>query len=132
MGELGATHRDYMMDFLAEDGFMVAWTPAGINFVNGPADAIAVGPWPDVTGWADRYMMTTGSCDAGFQNQGPEEKAQQLQSLFVDLVLGSGLNPLLVHREFRKLEIWRNMKIDMPSGTYVPYSTEGKWSPYIP
>lgn len=121
-----------MMDFLAEDGFMVAWTPAGANFVNGHAGTIGVGPWPDVTGWADQYMMTTGSCDAGFQCQDPEEKAQQLKDLFIYLVLECGLNPLLVHREFMKLEIWRTMKLDMPGGLHVAHAHDGSWSPHIP
>lgn len=118
------------------DDFMVAWTPVTWRPRPGraPAGSIEVGPWPDVTGWSDRYRLATGCCDFSLNFGGlpDERKAQILVNLFVDIVLGSGLDPITVHREFLKIRPWREMKIDLPSGIYVAMLEDGTWSPHNP
>lgn len=106
------------MEFMIDDAFMVAWTPASQKFSNSLSGGIAIGPWPDRVGWADRYLLSVGCCDAGFENLKPEQKAQELRNLFVRLVLEDGLNWQTVQEEFMKLEIWREMKTDGLCGSH--------------
>ena len=68
-----------------DDGFMVAWSIE-------PEPAIEVGPWPDGTGWSDRYQCTTGCCDAFFQSLARAERAQALLNLPAGLMF-EGVRP---------------------------------------
>lgn len=108
-----------MVSFNSDD-FMVAWTD----------ETVEVGPWPDRTGWS-RGKSTTGCCDAWFQEKTPAEKAQILVNVFLDLALGKGLSPTKIQQEFMKIDTWRDMKIDLPSGRYVAHY-DGNWSPHNP
>ena len=120
------------MQSFSGDDFMVAWTSAATSTGNPSQDAVAVGPWPDRTRWSDEYVSTTGCCDAYFKGLTSERKTQCLVNLFVDLVLGHGLDPKAVHREFMKIDLWREMNIELPSGPYVAHLEDGNWSPHNP
>jgi hypothetical protein len=48
---------------------------------------IAVGPWPDETGWSDPYLMTTGACFTRVHKM-TDEQRQRL--VFID---GTGSSP---------------------------------------
>lgn len=120
------------MEFMIGDAFMVAWTPEGREFCGGPSGSILVGPWPDMTGWSEKYMLSTGYCDAGFEKKSTKQQTQILRNLFLNLVLGDGLYPQTVHDEFNKLKIWRDMRIVLPGGSHVALSAGGSGSPHIP
>ncbi|MBL8658866.1 MAG: hypothetical protein JNM75_03830 [Rhodospirillales bacterium] len=121
------------MESYDSNSFMVAWRRGDDTKATEklpPGRKIKVGPWPDQIGWTDG-LSVTGCCSSFFQEQPPERKAQLLVNLFVDLVLGYGLNPAEVQQEFMKIDIWRDMNIDLPSGRYMAHQ-KGLWSPYNP
>ena len=78
----------------AIDEWMVAWNKGG---------PVEVGPYPDNRGWSDRNDMSAGCCLA---NRGVSVEAKAMM-LFIDfnkLVVGYGLDPQAVHREFLKID----------------------------
>jgi hypothetical protein len=48
---------------------------------NQNSDEIDVGPWPDTTGWSDRYSLTGGACYTNIRQMSPDEQAAQI---FID------------------------------------------------
>lgn len=68
---------------------------------------IEVGPWPDKTGWSDRYQLTFGACNL---DRHKRPAAQQVLLLFIDFqqaVVDYCVPVADVHREFLKIDEYR-------------------------
>ena len=111
---------------LSDDGFMVAWRIE-------PAPAVALGPWPDTSGWSDRYRGTSGCCFAYFKALSRDEQAQALLNLAAGLMF-EGIPPADVLREFSKVRLWRDMGVLLPQGPQERAFISGRiaWSPHNP
>ncbi|GEO42308.1 hypothetical protein SAE02_64560 [Skermanella aerolata] len=70
---------------------------------------IEVGPYPDRTGWTSRYDGLGGGCMPVVHELNPAERAAMLFKDFNTLVIGHGLDPMTVHREFLKIDEYRCM-----------------------
>lgn len=78
---------------------MVAWRIE-------PAPAVALGPWPDTSGWSDRYQGTSGCCFAYFKVLSRDEKVR----------------------------LWRDMGVLLPQGPQERAFISGRidWNPHNP
>ena len=70
---------------------------------------IEVGPYPDRTGWTSRYDGLVGGCVPIVQELNSAERSAMLFVDFNALVIGHGLDPMTVHREFLKIDEYRRM-----------------------
>jgi hypothetical protein len=68
---------------------------------------IEVGPYPDRTGWTSRYDGLGGGCMPIVHELNPAERAAMLFVDFNTMVIGYGLDPMTVHREFLKIDEYR-------------------------
>jgi hypothetical protein len=87
-------------DDLPIGGWMVAWTPYS-------GDAIEVGPWPDKSGWSDRYRFTGGCC---FEEVRALREPWQIAAMFIDfhtVTVRDRIDPDHAHREFCKIAEFR-------------------------
>ena len=48
---------------------------------NRNSDEIDVGPWPDTTGWSDRFSLTGGACYTNIRQMSQDQLAAQI---FID------------------------------------------------
>lgn len=87
---------------------MIAWTPAWEHHADNPTKGkVEVGPWPDRTGWSDRYSMTVGACLME-RHKAPEW--QQIAMVFIDfhsVVVGYGIDPQEAHTAFLAIDEYR-------------------------
>jgi hypothetical protein len=83
----------------AIDKWMAVW--------NMDSREVKVGPWPDVSGWSGRYDMSLGCCSSNRHRMSAEGQAMMLFIDFHSLVIGRGLDPQAVHREFLKIDEYR-------------------------
>lgn len=82
------------------DEWMVAWEPA--------SGEVKIGSCPDLTGWSNRYPMSSGCCNAGRRHQmSPRGKVMMLLIDFHKLVVRDGVDPQNAHREFLKIDEYR-------------------------
>lgn len=120
------------------DRWMVAWTPADSprgewNKDDAPPGSIEVGPWPDKTRWSDRYASTSGCCFTEWRNLTHEQKLQDIVNGFFSLVLADGIDPRAVHREFWKIDAYRELELRfLGHGPYVMFQGKGRCDPYNP
>jgi hypothetical protein len=77
---------------------MYGWTPWSAK--------VAVGPWPDRTGWSDGYEMTAGACDAALHTMSPDERSRQLLLDFVTITALDSVSAPLVHQAFLAIDEW--------------------------
>src|SRR5436190_1429250 len=109
-------------EVLPLDGWMVAWTPINWRRLGraAPPGAIEVGPWPDETGWSDKFAMTCGCCEVARHHS---HKAQKIALMFIDFhtcVVRDGIDPHAAHREFLKItEYRRRISPDIPGAAKV-------------
>ena len=68
---------------------------------------VEVGPYPDRTGWTSCYDGLGGGCMTVVRELNPAERAAMLFKDFNTLVIGHGLDPMTVHREFLKIDEYR-------------------------
>lgn len=100
------------------DEWMVAWTPSDLE--GGPA--ICVGPWPDRTGWSDRFEFTAGNCDLDRHGW---ERGRQLLAMMLDFhgaVVCDGIPPADAHREFLKIDAYGDL---LPADAPLPDLAHG-------
>ena len=109
----------------SSDDFMVVWNGYPREQRN-----VAVVSWPDYKQLGDGYLASTGNCDRHFHEAPDDEKILMLLALFVDLTIGDGIDPKAIESEFMKINIWRDMRINLPSGSYKAYLEDGTWSPH--
>ena len=107
---------------------MIAWTPTGAKFMapcDLPMGSIRVGPHPDAQGhcgWSYNYLNTTGACWGSVAKLESEAAKHWLYNLFAHIVARDGIAPTDAHREFLKIEEYRDgLSDDMPGiGTPLP------------
>lgn len=94
-------------DLLSLDGWMVGWNPVGWGgkWVDG---SVEVGPWPDKTGWSDKYRFTTGCCWLERSSWGCTEKVLQMFIDFHSMIVRDGIIPADAHLEFMKISEYRS------------------------
>ena len=88
---------------------MIAWTADLPHNSNDPMrrGKVAVGPWPDETGWSDRYDNTIGACLAERHRM---TEWQLIAMVFIDfqtLVVGYGIDPKSAHDAFLAIDEYR-------------------------
>jgi hypothetical protein len=118
------------------DGWMVGWNPVmyGQDQDRYPPGAIEVGPHPDRTRWSQKNIATAGCCYSRWTElKTNQQKIDELIRGFFNLVLGDGLDPKAVHREFSKIEGYLDYEgnIGLGRGSYV-FFQDGKLAPYNP
>ena len=111
---------------IIDSGYMIAWDWADPPHVE-------VGPWPDLTGWSDAYNLTTGHCNAAFQQMSESQQAQALLNLAASLMF-EGVSPQDILQEFSKIDVWRDMSVLLPQGrlarAFMPEKVN--WNPHNP
>ena len=70
---------------------------------------ITVGPWPDKTGWSDRYTYTVGAGFLKVAKQSDDENRIQVLLEFHHAVVRDGVPVKDAHRAFSAIEEYRNM-----------------------
>lgn len=86
---------------IATNNCLIAWDP---DLGTG---AVKVGRWDTAEDWSQQYMNTTGACGIHWHEMTPDERIAQLFVHFHELVIGDGMDPKAVHREFLKIEGFR-------------------------
>lgn len=96
------------------DNWMAAWTPHGTGWTRvgetrgTKAGSIEIGPWPDTTGWSDRYAFTTGCCYIDRHKRSLEHKVMMAFIDFHTMVIRDGIDPQDAHQQFLKIDEYRN------------------------
>jgi hypothetical protein len=86
---------------------LIAWTPI--------TDDVDVGPWPDHTGWSDRYMCTDGACYSNYHKMTPVGQERMLFIIYNMLTAGDHVPPAAAHKAFLKIDEYRrSISPDMP------------------
>ena len=75
------------------------------------APDLAIGPWPDHTGWSPEGSRA-GYCDDSLHGKSDEEVAGRLVVQAFYLVF-DGIPVETVLREFAKLRVWREVKFEL-------------------
>jgi len=88
---------------LKHDNWMVGWTPDYHDHdTQAGRNQVAVGPWPDETGWSGKYDFTDGCCELEVR-----DRVLQIFIVFHTLVVADKVDPQVAHREFLKIEEYR-------------------------
>ena len=114
-----------------DHNYMIAWDYVALSGRKNEK-AVEVGPWPDTMRWASRYDGTTGCCNMEFEGLTEEEEAQVLVNTAVNLMF-YGVPAKEILEEFSKIQVWREMDIQLPSGTYhafLPSAGHTTWNPW--
>lgn len=98
------------------DNWQVAWTPGFL--VRGPttrftatAGGVRVGPFPDVTGWADDYLCADGGpCWSIWPTLTVDQRALEIVDLMYALTVYDSVSDQLVFREFMKITPLRQVE----------------------
>lgn len=92
---------------------MIAWNPTWWD--GEESGKIEVGPWPDRSGWSDRYRMTIGACFSERHKFTPLEWALMVFVDFNTLVAGGMIAPDAAHRAFLKIDEYRDhVSLELP------------------
>ena len=82
---------------------------------NRNSNEIEVGPWPDTTGWSDRYSLTGGACYTSIREMSPDQQVAQVFIDFHMIVVGDNVDVQAAHRAFLKIdEFRRSISPDIP------------------
>lgn len=85
---------------------VIAWTPtAWARFDT--SGKIAVGPWPDQTGWSKPYSHKAGACKGMLAGLSASERIAQLFIDFHTCVVRDGIPVADAHREFLMIDEYR-------------------------
>ena len=79
---------------------MLAWNPG--------TDQIKIGPWPDQTGWSDKYNYTVGGCLRDTRNLTDDQLIAQVFIDFHTAVVRDLVPIQAAHRAFLSLLEYRN------------------------
>jgi hypothetical protein len=108
---------------------MIAWTSPDDEYFTDTAGKIEIGPWPDKTGWSDRYCYTTGACEMSLHEASADGRIMQLFLDFNAIVVRDGINPQEVHKAFLKIDEYRqHIAPDMDGATVVENGLERLWA----
>jgi hypothetical protein len=75
---------------------------------NNNSDQIVVGPGPNSLGWDGAYDGTVGACEPLVHRLTHEERIARVLSYFVDCVANCGVDVQAAHREFDKIDEYRD------------------------
>lgn len=78
---------------------IIAWNPVTTE--------IAVGRWPDETGWSDAYPMTAGACDRCPGKPTKSKLLARLFNLFNMIVVRDCIPAQAAHRAFLSIDEYR-------------------------
>ena len=98
---------------------------------------MVVGPYPDLTRWANGYESTTGCCFTEIHTLTDEEIAECLRGEALHMI-SLGVPVETGFREFSKIRIWRDMRMRTTAGAYfafyepVGYERMNPYNPYPP
>lgn len=110
------------------DKWMIGWNSPR----DGKPESVRVGPRPDRQRWSQDYDRTAGCCNSQWHELTPDEKMRDLVTGFLFLVLGEGLDPQAVHREFLKIEGYQELEASFfGMGPHLMFQN-GQCSPYKP
>lgn len=94
---------------------MIAWTSPDHDW-KGTGGKIEAGPWPDKTGWSDKYFYTAGACDSHVHKFTPEKLAVVMFSNFHAIIIRDGIDAKDAHKAFMKIDEFRkHICPDIPS-----------------
>lgn len=88
---------------------------------NPRTDEIMVGPWPDTTGWSDRYRYSWGGGDAEVWHA--ETRRELAQLLFVNvlqIIIRDKVPPMVVHRALLAVDEYRDFLSEDTPGVVLP------------
>lgn len=87
---------------------MYAWTPATDTWEKSQtAGQIMVGPHPDRSKWSKPFSFTGGSCFLDLKTRPEIEQVMQIFIDFHTIVVRDGIDPNAAHREFLKIDEYR-------------------------
>lgn len=78
---------------------MFAWNPN--------SNDIEIGPWPDSTGWSDKYRMTGGATYSHLRSM---SKTELIGYMFIEamhLIIRDKVDPIAVHNAFCQIDEYR-------------------------
>ena len=91
---------------------MIAWNPG--------TDQIAVGPWPDKSGWSRGYRMTVGACLSEHRKSTPWEQRAQLFMDFHAIVVRDRCDPQAAHLALLAIDEYRLLIApDLPGADFA-------------
>ena len=97
------------------DNWMVGWTPKDWPADLGVGGEVKVSLHPDLSGWSDRYAYTAGNCWLAQRKWPRDKQVVQMLLEFNHMVVRDEIDPLKAHREFLKIDAYRElMAEDMP------------------
>lgn len=87
---------------------MYAWTPTtDTSTKSQTAGKVMVGLHPDLTRWSKPYSRSAGAC---YLKLKVKPEVEQIAQLFIDfhtMVVRDGIDPQVAHREFLKIDEYR-------------------------
>lgn len=87
---------------------MIAWTPQSyVDLKPDLAGKVEVGPWPDKTGWSDKYAMTGGACYTDLHKQTEWQRNWRIFVDFHTLTVRDGVDPQTAHEAFLVIDEYR-------------------------
>jgi hypothetical protein len=97
--------------FNATNG-MLCWDPG--------TDRVEVGPWPDTTGWSNKYERSTLACYHDIRKEFLSERRAIIFIEAIHLIIRDRCDPDAVHRALLNLEEYRDgLSYDMPVDKFV-------------
>lgn len=78
---------------------MFAWNPN--------SSEVDAGPWPDRTGWSNKYRMTGGATYSHVQSMSHKELVGYLFIEAMHLIVRDNVHPIAVHNAFCKIDEYR-------------------------
>lgn len=104
-------------DMLEAGAWLIAWNHPR----EGRPGTVEAGPWPDETGWSDRYEATSGFCYSHLHRLDARERRASILALAFQLV-ADGVPLPDVLKAFQRTPEFRDV---LPPGTVSP---EGLWT----
>jgi hypothetical protein len=100
---------------------MIAWNPEWSEIERYAPGRIAVGPWPDTTGWSKPYRYTSGACWLPMHRWSGNVRLAQLFIDFHTCVVRDGIDPQAAHRAFLAIDEYRErVSPDIEGATSTP------------
>ena len=108
------------------------WLIAWDTTFGGKEPKLEVGPFPDHTGWSDKYEATSGCCFPDVHGMDATEQARCLLNEAASLMF-QGIPSQMVLQEFAKIGVWCEMRVNLLSGNFLAFHPRQgfeKWAPF--
>jgi hypothetical protein len=76
---------------------------------NPDSSEIEVGPWPDRTGWSDKYRSTVGACFSWVQKSSRDRRDVYMLLEFHHAVVRDGVPVAAAHAAFCRIDEYREL-----------------------